>query len=246
VALSIGLLFCISEAPSAMAQTDGVAIVVQAQPEGQAHPTSVADEAQKAEKASEEDETAAFRHSATVQWFARLFHTDVETTAKIFEYFNFLVIVLALGIPLFRALPKIMRKRSAKLGAELEVARAKTEDANDRLRAIETKLAGLDQEISAFRKQVEEDMRADEVRNKAAIEEETARIVAAAEQEIVMAGTHAQRGLKQFAADLAIDRAMSQLTLDAATDRALIEEFAHDVAGKNSGRRKQSGEGSRN
>jgi F-type H+-transporting ATPase subunit b len=96
---------------------------------------------------------------------------------------------------------------------------------------VEEKMAGLDAEIAAIRKQVEEDMRSDEARSKAILEEETARIVASAEQEIAVAAAQAQRGLKQFAADLAIDRAVSQLTVSAETDRALFAEFAADVAG---------------
>ena len=122
----------------------------------------------------------------------------------------------------------------------MEIARAATATANTRLSAVEAKLAGLDAEISAIRKQVEDDMRDDEARHKAAMEEESARIVASAEQEIAVAGAQAQRGLKQFAADLAIDRAMSQLTLDAETDRALFAEFAESVAGHQGGRRKAS------
>jgi F-type H+-transporting ATPase subunit b len=116
------------------------------------------------------------------------------------------------------------------LRADIEVAQAKTADANERLNAVEAKMAGLDAEISAIRKQVEEDMRSDEARSKATMEEETARIVAAAEHEIAMAGNQAQRSLKQFATDLAVDRALSTLTLDADADRALIAEFAADVA----------------
>ena len=183
----------------------------------------------KPESDAQEEQERKFRHSPTIEWFSNLLHIDVETTASIFEYINFAVIFLAVGIPLIKWFPKLLRQRSARLSAELEVAQAKTADANERLSAVEKKLSGLDAEISAIRKQVEDDMRADEARSKAAIEEETARIVAAAEHEIVMAGTQAQRGLKKFAADLAIDRALSTLTLDAEADRALIAEFAADV-----------------
>jgi F-type H+-transporting ATPase subunit b len=176
-----------------------------------------------------------------VKWFANLLHLDVETAAKIFEYINFAVILLAVGIPLAKMLPAAMRKRSAKLSFDLEVAQAKTQDANDRLKIVEEKLAGLDSEIAAIRKQVEDQMREDEARSETMIEEETARIVAGAEQEIAMAAAQAQRGLKQFAADLAIDRAVSQLTIDAETDRALFAEFALDVAGK-PGKRRAKGD----
>jgi len=182
----------------------------------------------KTEKKSEEEETNVYRHSATVQWFAKTFHIDVEMAAKLFEWINFAVIILAVGIPLFKILPKVLRKRTETLSHELQAAQAATQSANARLSAVEEKLSGLDAEISAIRKQVEEDMREDEVRIKASIEEESARIVTAAEHEIGVAAMQAQRGLKQYAADLAIDRAMGQLTLNADTDRALIAEFARD------------------
>jgi len=78
-------------------------------------------------------------------------------------------------------------------------------------------------------------MRQDEVRIKNALEEESARIVASAEQEIGAAAAHARRGLRQFAAELAIERAARQMTITPETDRTLIAEFVKDAAkgGKN-------------
>ncbi len=195
----------------------------------------------KPEARSEEEEQNQFRHSATVAWVAKTVNLDVETTAKLFEFINFAVIALAVGIPLFRILPKAMRKRTAKLNFDIEMAQAQTADANARLTAVEKKLAGLDDEIAKIRKQVEEEIKHDEARAKAAIEEESARIVQAAEQEIAQAGAQAQRGLKQFAAHLAIDRAMSTLTLSAETDRALIAEFAGDLAELSGGKSSKGG-----
>jgi len=186
---------------------------------------------------SEADETEAFRHSPTVVWVSKLIHLNVETTAKGFEIINFGIVVLAVGIPLFKILPKALRKRSETLSKELETARAATADANSRLSAVEARLAGLDQEIAKIRHQVEDEMREDEARIKSSIEEESARIVASAEQEIAVASAQAQRELKQYAADLAINRALAQLTFSAATDSALIAEFTADgAAGRNGGR----------
>ena len=224
---------------AAFAQAADTAPQVQPQPKSGSE--SVFKQELKAEKTEDADESDTYRHSASVQWFAKLLHLDVETAAKIFEYINFAIILLAIGIPLAKMLPAAMRKRSAKLSADLEVAQARTQDANDRLKAVEEKLAGLDSEIAAIRKQVEEQMREDEVRSKALIEEETARIVAGAEQEIAMAAAQARRGLKQFAADLAIDRAVSRLSIDVETDRALFAEFAMDVAGKPAKRQRAKG-----
>ena len=44
-----------------------------------------------------------------------------------------------------------------------------------------------------------------------------------------MAAAQARRGLRHFAADLAIDQAARQLVLTPETDRALIAEFVGDV-----------------
>jgi F-type H+-transporting ATPase subunit b len=210
------------------AQAAGSTATAPAQPGSQVAPETPIREAHREEKKTEADETEKYRHSASVQAFARLLHLDVETAATAFEYINFAVILLAVGIPLFRILPKAMRERSEKLSKDLADARTATADANSRLSAVEAKLAGLDVEISAIRKQVEEEMREDESRIKASIGEESARIVASAEQEIQVAAAQARRGLKEYAADLAIDRALSQLKLSEDTDRALIAEFARD------------------
>ncbi len=82
---------------------------------------------------------------------------------------------------------------------------------------------------------MERESLADEARIKAALEEESARIVVAAEQEIGAAAAQARRGLRNFAADLAVEQAAKQMILTPETDRALIAEFVGDVGkgGKN-------------
>ena len=129
-------------------------------------------------------------------------------------------------------MPKIVRKRSQTLKHDLQTAREATADAQARLSAVEAKLAGLGEEMQKFRAQVEQDSLEDEKRIKASIGEESARIVAAAEQEIDVAANLARRGLRSFAADLAIDQAAKQIKLTPETDRALIAEFVAGVAGE--------------
>jgi F-type H+-transporting ATPase subunit b len=102
---------------------------------------------------------------------------------------------------------------------------------------VEAQLARLDDEIAKIRANVEEESKQDEARIKASIEEERARIVASAEQEITAAAAHAQRGLRHFAADLAIESAARQLILTPETDRALIDEFVSDTTGAGKGGR---------
>jgi len=167
---------------------------------------------------------------------ARILHLSVDTTIDILLGINFAIIFFAIAIPLSKAMPKILHQRSQTLSQDLKTARAATADAQARLSAVEARLAGLGDEMQKFRAQLEQESLEDEKRIKAAIGEESARIVAAAEQEIGQAAAQAKRGLRNFAADLAIDQAASQLKLTPETDRALIAEFVAgvgaDAAGK--------------
>lgn len=179
---------------------------------------------------SQEQQEQAFLHSPIVQSLARILHLSLDTTVTLLLGINFAIIFFAIVIPLGRFMPKIMRKRSETLSHDLATAREATADAQARLSAVEAKLAGLGDEMQKFRAQIEQDSLEDEKRIKAALSEESALIVAAAEQEITVAAAQARRGLRDFAADLAIDQASRQLALTPETDRALIAEFVAGVS----------------
>ncbi len=127
-ALILGIVLLPPVLPAQAADSTSPA---QAQPEA-SRPASPFRNAHKEVKKSEAEETEEYRHSASVQALAKLLHVDVETAATGFEYINFAVILLAIGIPLFRILPKAMRERSEKLNKDLETARTATADANSR------------------------------------------------------------------------------------------------------------------
>ena len=182
------------------------------------------------EHPSQEEQNHQFLISGPiVKWTARTLNTSVETASNIYLYFNFTIIFLVIAVPLARVLPKVFRKRSQTLGASLQTARQATEDANARLRAVEEKLAGLDDEIKKLQIQVEQESKEDEKRVKAALTEESARIVESAEQELGVAVAHARRTLRHFASDLAIEQAAKQMKLSPEADRALIAEFLSNV-----------------
>jgi len=196
-----------------------------------AAPAPAAAEAPK----SQEEQNNVFRlEGPIVKWTAKTFNLQAETAAEIFEFLNFGIIVLLVGIPVARILPKVFHKRSQTLVVSLQTAREATADANARLSAVEAKLAGLDDEIKNFRAEVERESLEDEARIKAALADESARIVQAAEQELSVAAAQARRGLRHFAADLAIEQAAKQMTLAPETDKALISEFIGQVAGNGS------------
>ena len=175
-------------------------------------------------------------HAPIVQSLARMLHLNLDATIFLLLGINFAIIFFAVAIPLARVMPKIIRKRSQTLSLDLETARAATADAQSRLSAVEAKLAGLGEEMQKFRNQVEQDSIEDEKRIKAALSDESARIIASAEQEIGVAAAQIRRGLRDFAADLAIDQASRQLNLTPETDRALIAEFVAGVSADASGK----------
>jgi F-type H+-transporting ATPase subunit b len=198
----------------------------------QPHPAPTAAQADNSELVSEKqiehDEEKgdnAFRHSAVIKTVARALHLSTETTASGFEIINIAIVIFGIGIPLYRFLPRFLRQRGDKVSHDIESARKQTEDASSRLSAVEARLAHLDEEIARYRAEMEEEMRADETRIKATLETERDRVVAQAQHEIDAAAAQARRGLRRFAAELAIDNASKQIALTPETDRMLIAEF---------------------
>jgi F-type H+-transporting ATPase subunit b len=200
------------------------------QAEQQAPQPNVHSNYEKMDAPESNSQEEAYRHSSTVQAIARIVHVDTDTAAKIFEDFNSAIILIAVFAFLIKALPKAFRKRSETIQKELVEARSATEEAGKRLSAVEARLARLDAEIEAIRKQSEQDSAEDEKRIKAALEEERKRIVESAEQEIEAFGSAAQRDLKRFAADLAVERALQRIHLGADADRILVQNFVADLA----------------
>ena len=135
---------------------------------------------------------------------------------------------------LVKTLPKTLRDRSQAIQKDLVDARAATEQASARLNSVEERLAKLDGQIAEMRAQADKDAAAEELRMRAAVEDEKVRIVAAAEQEIVSATMLAQRSLQKFAAELAIEQAARKLVVSAETDRLLVQDFARRLTGDGS------------
>jgi F-type H+-transporting ATPase subunit b len=185
-------------------------------------------------KAEQEDEEYVFMHSASVRAFAKLFHLSPDAASLTFWALNAIILFVFVGYFVVTGLPKAFRSRRQQLDRQIVEARTATEKAEARLRAVEERLGRLDSEIAAVREQAERDSANDEVRIRQAMEEEKQKIVVSAEQEIAAAGAAAERSLRKFAAELAVDRASSRLHLTEGDDRTLIQEFAASL-GSNGG-----------
>ncbi len=115
----------------------------------------------------------------------------------------------------------------------MQDAQKASEEARRKLAEIESRLQKLDVEIGMMRDTAEKEGASEEARIKAAAEEDARKIIAGAEQEIAAAAKAARRQLTAHAADLAVGLAQKQIHIDAATDQALVRNFAADLGAGN-------------
>lgn len=225
------LLLCLSgalclpgRASWALQAGDSTPAVDTSKPE--AHSTGAAHQSTSEE---EESGTNVYRHSQSVRFIGRWLHLDKEASARLFEYVNFTILAVAIIYGLSKYLPKTFKANRENIQRQLLDARTATEQAHERLAAIERKLGHLDEEIAAISKQAEKDSVEDEARIKTSIEDERRRIVDAASKDIAAAASAAQRDLKRFTAGLAVDRAAQRMVLTEDDDRGLLQEFVQSL-----------------
>jgi F-type H+-transporting ATPase subunit b len=195
--------------------------------------TASAPEAQTPEKNNpqEQNENDEYRMSPhVVEWGAKL-GLNPEQAATAFTVTNFVLLALGVAWLVVKFLPKTIRDRNSAIQKSLLDARTATEEARERLSGVEERLGKLDGEIAAMRALAEQDSARAEQRIKATVEDEKVRILAAAEQEIASATSHAQKKLQQYAAALAIEQAAHKLVVTAETDRLLVQGFAQRLTG---------------
>lgn len=186
------------------------------------------------------DENAEFKHSWSVEKLAKVTHLSADHAFWLAIILNFAVAVslipLVVRLIIGSNLRTAFRNRTASIQKSIEEARRASEDANQRLTQIESRLSRLGDEIAQMRATSEKEAAAEEERIKAAAEEDARRIVESAEQEIAAATKTARRELTAYAADLAVTLATKQIHVDAPTDQALVKNFANQLS--NGGRGK--------
>ena len=211
------------------------AVRAQAAAASQQKPAAAASapEAQSPEKNNpqEQNENDEYRMSPhVVEWGAKL-GLNPEQAATAFTVTNFVLLALGVAWLVVKFLPKTIRDRNSAIQKSLLDARTATEEERERLSGVEERLGKLDGEIAAMRALAEQDSARAEQRIKATVEDGKVRILAAAEQEIASATSHAQKKLQQYAAALAIEQAAHKLVVTAETDRLLVQGFAQRLTG---------------
>ncbi len=177
-----------------------------------------------------EDETAQFKHSASVKLLSRITGLSNEGAYWLAVVLNFAIVAGLIAWFSKKNLPAMFRSRTASIQKSLEEARKASEDANRRLSEIESRLARLDDEIGEMRTASDREAAAEEQRIKAAAEEDARRIVESATQEIAAATKAATRELTAYAADLAVTLASKQIRVDTPTDQALVRRFGQQLS----------------
>jgi len=157
-----------------------------------------------------------------------------EASVVAFQWVNFLVLAFAVIYGLVKSLPKAFRGRTENIQKNIVEARVATEEARVRLAQVEERLGKLDGEIAALRAENDKAAAEEEARIHEQVEGEKKRIVEAAEQEIAAASNAAQRSLRAYAAEIAVDQAAAKLNISAEDDRVLIESFAGKLGAEGS------------
>jgi len=198
--------------------------------EAEAGPEEELDEASR--EAAGEDSTAEFKHSATVRWLAHVTGLTPFAAYWVFVAFNFAVIVVLLAVIMKSKLPAAFRARRENIQKALAEARAASEDAQRRLKQIESRLAKLDTEIASMVTAAESEAQKEATRIQAAAEEEKRKIVETAEQEIAAAARLARTQLRAYVSELAVTLAEKRIQVNDSTDRELVRAFV-DQLGQN-------------
>jgi len=193
---------------------------------GQSEPTAK----QTSPPEGEAGDEIKLKHSASVKLVARLTGLSLDHAYWLCVWLNFAMVVAAVLWVAKKNLPGMFRDRTAGIQKAMLEARKASEEANQRLADIESRLSRLDAEIGTMRTKADQEAAAEELRIKAAAEEDARRIVESAEQEIAAATKAARRELTAYAADLAVTLATRQIHVDSPTDQALVRSFARELA----------------
>ena len=146
-----------------------------------------------------------YEHSPMVAKVGHVFGLKPARASRWFEDLNSGLLIAAILFVLFKFLPAKFRAKRETIARELVEARKATEEAQERLAKIEGRLAALGKDVDELRQHAAEQGKHDEARIKASMDEERERIIRMAEAEIAAAQANAERGLKRFASDLAVE-----------------------------------------
>jgi F-type H+-transporting ATPase subunit b len=218
-----------SQGQTAEAPQHGEAQAGQPENPNQAIGKELAAESKEAAGEASGNEEARFKESASVKWFARVTGLPLKAAYWVAVVINFLIVAGLIYWVAKSSVPAMFRNRTVSIQKGIEEARRASEDANNRLREVESRLARLDAEVVQIRSAAETDFVAEEQRIREQAVVDGRRVVETAEQEIAAAVKNARRELTGFAADLAVDLAGKKIQVSDTADQALVRRFVSQL-----------------
>ena len=186
---------------------------------------------------------AAFKRSPSVRFIASKLGLSPETRSLLSVLLNFAVIAEFLSGRARKYLPGAFRARTAAIQKAMQEAQKASEEARRRLAEIEARLMRLDGEIGMMRDAAEKEAAAEEARIRTAAEEDARKMLESAQQEIAASVKAARRELMAYAGELAVGLAEKQIRVDAATDQALLRNFAGQLTAASESSAENGGKG---
>lgn len=155
-------------------------------------------------------------------------------TSDFFKWINFAIVAGLLIWVFAKLLPPWFRTNAETISASIKKATEAKEAAERAVREAESKLAQLEQEITALRALAQQEAAGEAGRIRGLAKSDAAKIVAAAEGEIEAAERAARMELKTLAASLAVDGAESLLTkqLTPTAHESLVDAFVKGLDGR--------------
>lgn len=157
-----------------------------------------------------------------------------EHATEIFRWINF-AILAGLVIWVFaKKLPPLFGQNAERISSAISKATAAKEAAERQLREAETKLSQLEQEVARLRAAAQQESTLEAERARALAQTEVAKVELAAKAEIAAAEHAARLRLQHVAASLAVDGAEALLVkqLTPAAQESLVEAFAVSLEGR--------------
>jgi F-type H+-transporting ATPase subunit b len=154
-----------------------------------------------------------------------------EEGLTMWKWANFVLLAGALGYGIAKGAPPFFAARSQSIRKDIVEAQEAKREADERAAAVEKRLANLEAEIAALRKEAVDEDTAETQSVAQHTAAEIAKIQQHAEQEIAAAGKLARLELKGYAAELAIEMAERKVRsrMTPATQDSMVRTFVRDL-----------------
>ncbi len=157
--------------------------------------------------------------------------TESEGNLEIWKWANFAILAGILGWLIAKNAPPFFRARTEEIQKGIASAAKLRQEAEDRAAKVEARMASLQSEIEHVRADSKATMAKEIERLRKETEHLVSRIQTRGEEEIVAISKHAEKDLRVFAAQLALQLAEERIRsrMSAATQNALVDTFVQQL-----------------